>query len=265
MADYLDLLRQTAERYGLGHRTDFLGRTMQLESQGDPLAYNKGSKASGLFQFIPSTAAAYDLKDPFNPTDNIDRAVRLTRDNEAALRKALGREPTDAELYLAHNQGAGGASSLLTGKGVKAGDVTAPANIAANFNSDPNDTAENVAKRIMAAYAGAPLPAAQPAASPSMPNVGNSKANAAQLEALLGGNAKKPALRPGTEVSAGGGFAEGFGSALPDKIDWSKLGAPPKVTPGGARDSSIADSTGVTGGNSGGQPDMLAQLMRLFG
>ena len=35
-------------------------------------------------------------------------------DNERALRRALKREPTAGELYLAHQQGASGAIRLLT-------------------------------------------------------------------------------------------------------------------------------------------------------
>lgn len=83
-----------------------------IESTYNPNAKNK-SGASGLFQFMPGTAAQYGLTNPFDPEASTRAAIRLMRDNAGVLRRALGREPTVGELYLAHQQGAGGASKLL--------------------------------------------------------------------------------------------------------------------------------------------------------
>jgi hypothetical protein len=80
---------------------------------GDPNSYNPSSKAGGLFQFIPSTARQYGLKDRFDTKESSYAFVDLTNDNKTTLTAGLGREPKTGELYLAHQQGAGGALALL--------------------------------------------------------------------------------------------------------------------------------------------------------
>jgi hypothetical protein len=45
-------------------------------------------------------------------------AGELANDNRAALQTVLGRDPDNAELYLAHFLGADGATRFLTGLGV---------------------------------------------------------------------------------------------------------------------------------------------------
>jgi len=84
-----------------------------LESSGDPNAKNPSSSAGGLFQFIDKTAEGYNVKDRFDFKEAIDKGGKLTANNRAILKKALGREPTGSELYLAHQQGATGAVRLL--------------------------------------------------------------------------------------------------------------------------------------------------------
>jgi hypothetical protein len=102
-----------AQRYGLAMAyPGFMERMAGIESGGNPQAYNP-SGAAGLFQFMPKTAAGYGLVDPYDPVAASDAAARLTLDNAAVLRRSLGREPTAGELYLAHQQGAGGASKML--------------------------------------------------------------------------------------------------------------------------------------------------------
>lgn len=101
----------------------YLSRTAQIESAMNPNAKNPRSSAGGLFQFINSTARAYGLTDRFNPTQATDAASRLAADNARQLRGVLGREPTGGELYLAHQQGGGGASKLLRNPNARAVDV----------------------------------------------------------------------------------------------------------------------------------------------
>ena len=98
------------EAYGLP--SGYLARTAQIESGGNPGATNP-SGATGLFQFMPSTAAQYGLGNPANPVASTNAAAHLAADNAKVLSAGLGREPTAAELYLAHQQGAGGALGLL--------------------------------------------------------------------------------------------------------------------------------------------------------
>lgn len=101
----------------------YLERLAMIESSGGTRLDNPTSSAKGPFQFIDGTAATYGLSDPTDPAASADAAARLTRDNRKALLKALGRDPTPGELYLAHQQGAGGASSLLTSPDKPAVDI----------------------------------------------------------------------------------------------------------------------------------------------
>lgn len=114
------LISSAATKYGQDPNT--LLRIGYIESHGDPNARNK-SGASGLFQFMPGTADDYGLTDPFDAAANADAAARLMRDNRIYLTQKLGREPTPGELYLAHQQGAGGAEALLANPDKRAADV----------------------------------------------------------------------------------------------------------------------------------------------
>lgn len=109
------------QQYGLP--AGYLGRTAHIESRGNPLAQNERSSAGGLFQFIDRTARQYGLENRFDPVQATDAAARLARDNAAHLSRVLGRPPTGAELYLAHQQGAGGASKLLGNPNARAVDI----------------------------------------------------------------------------------------------------------------------------------------------
>ncbi len=91
----------------------YMTRLAMVESGGNVNAANPNSSARGPFQFINSTAKQYGLTNPSDPAASADAAARLTLDNKAALTAALGRDPTPGELYLAHQQGAGGASKIL--------------------------------------------------------------------------------------------------------------------------------------------------------
>jgi hypothetical protein len=101
----------------------YLGRTAQIESGGDPKAQNPRSSAGGLFQFIDSTAREYGLLDRFDAEQATDAAARLASNNGKQLRKVLGRDPSAAELYLAHQQGGAGASRLLSNPSARASDL----------------------------------------------------------------------------------------------------------------------------------------------
>ena len=85
----------------------------QIESHFDPNA-RSSTGATGLFQFTQGTWDRMGGGDRNDPALNAQRGVALIRENQNALRQRLGREPTSAEIYLAHQQGAGGAGSLLT-------------------------------------------------------------------------------------------------------------------------------------------------------
>lgn len=113
--------RAAEESYGLP--AGYLSRTAQIESSGNPNAKNPNSTASGLFQFLSGTAKEYGLNNPFDPVASTDAAARLARDNASTLRRTLGRDPTAGELYLAHQQGGGGAAKLLRNPNALARDI----------------------------------------------------------------------------------------------------------------------------------------------
>ncbi|WP_375616851.1 transglycosylase SLT domain-containing protein [Bartonella sp. AP58NXGY] len=104
-------ISQAAQKYGLPE--SFLERVAMIESKGNPNARNSKSSAGGLYQFLDSTAKQYQLNNKFDPFQATDAMARLTKDNTRYLTTALGREPTPAELYLAHQQGPAGAVKLI--------------------------------------------------------------------------------------------------------------------------------------------------------
>lgn len=109
----------------------YINRLMELESfGGDPLAKNPNSSAKGRFQFTSDTAKSYGITAKFGTPEyeaqEIDAMKRLTNDNRRGLSEALGRSPQEWELYLAHQQGIGGAIALLANPNSKAIDVLIP-------------------------------------------------------------------------------------------------------------------------------------------
>lgn len=90
---------------------------------------NPNSSASGLFQFMAYTRGRYGMneKTVFDARINSRGAAKMLNENRTALRKVLGREPTAGELYLAHQQGLGGARQLLSNPNGSALDAVARA------------------------------------------------------------------------------------------------------------------------------------------
>ena len=119
-----DAVENTALRIRTGAgEGGYYARLKQIESGNNPSAYNNKTGASGLYQIIPSTAKAYGVINPFDIAQSENFIRRFTADNASILRKALGREPSAGELYLAHQQGAGGALKLLSNPNARAIDV----------------------------------------------------------------------------------------------------------------------------------------------
>lgn len=93
------------------------------ESSLNPEAKAKTSSASGLFQITKPTFRrlvekygkqyGITMRDVMNPDANAIMAAHLTAENSDSLGKALGREITPGESYIAHFLGARGAAMLL--------------------------------------------------------------------------------------------------------------------------------------------------------
>jgi hypothetical protein len=132
----------------------YLARTYQIESGGGRNLYNRQSGAAGPFQFIPSTARAYNLKDPYDLSASADAAARLAAANRADLRAAGVEDPTAAQLYLAHQQGARGAAKLLTGGETPAAQLVGRNAVLWNAGQE-GMTGPQFAQMAMAKYEGA--------------------------------------------------------------------------------------------------------------
>lgn len=137
------VIAQAAQRHGVDEHA--LTETARLESGFNPSAQNSASSAGGLFQFVDGTARQYGLANKLDAGASADAAARLMRDNGAALAKALGRAPTAGELYLAHQQGSGGALKLLTTPFAKAADLVGAEAVRLNGGS-PDMLAGDFAK-----------------------------------------------------------------------------------------------------------------------
>lgn len=123
--EVLDIIEREAGRSGIP-RDDFL-RFAYIETGGrfDEHASRGAGGAKGLFQFVPGTAAQYGIAGrEFDAVENTRAAARLYLDNREVLVNRHARddrpylsgeaEPGGLDMYLAHQQGAGGYRSLQT-------------------------------------------------------------------------------------------------------------------------------------------------------
>lgn len=127
-AQVLDIIEREAAERNIP-RDDFL-RFAHVETGGafDELANRVPSGAKGLFQFTPPTAQQHGIAGrELDAVVNTDAAARLYLNNRTSLvnrHECDGRpylsgkpEPDGLDLYLAHQQGAGGYRSLQTAIG----------------------------------------------------------------------------------------------------------------------------------------------------
>lgn len=150
-----DIIEEAARRRGVSPA--YMRRTAEIESGMNPRAKNPNSSAGGLFQFIDGTARQYGLADRFDPVAASDAAARLAADNRSILQRALGRDPQDWELYLAHQQGAGGASKLLANPQASAASLVSPEAVALN-GGDESMRASDFAEIWRKKFGGSPQP-----------------------------------------------------------------------------------------------------------
>lgn len=135
---------------------DYYTRLAQLESSNNPLARNPKSSAKGKYQFIDSTAKQYGITAPFGTPEYArqeeDAIKRFTADNYNILKQKLGREPSQGELYLAHQQGATGAANLINSQG-NASDIVGQDAIALNAGNQ-NQTGQDFANQWINKFEG---------------------------------------------------------------------------------------------------------------
>src|SRR3954471_2711306 len=139
-------IKQAASTTGTSF--EYLLTTPKMESNFNPKAAASTSSARGLYQFIDQTwlgtvkeagsqlgygkyadaitrspSGGYSVADPAartaimklrdNPEAASSMAAVLTQSNSFKLTGKIGRRPTDAELYMAHFMGVGGAGKLI--------------------------------------------------------------------------------------------------------------------------------------------------------
>ncbi len=132
-----------------GTSFEYLVTTAQIESRFNPKAQAPTSSASGLYQFIDQTwlgtlkragpslglgqyanaisktaNGRYTVSDPqmrdaimklrHDPRASALMAGAFTHSNETRLASAIGRQPTEGELYIAHFLGSEGAGELIS-------------------------------------------------------------------------------------------------------------------------------------------------------
>jgi hypothetical protein len=114
--DIQDMIIRESERAGVDPKK--MLTLAAIESNGRADAHNP-SGATGLFQFMPMNFKSYGLENgkAYNPVLNTRAAIKMVQQNARYLEKN-GFEPNVGNLYLAHQQGAGGAVKLLSGGSV---------------------------------------------------------------------------------------------------------------------------------------------------
>lgn len=110
--------------------------TASIESDFGQSPDRPGSQYEGVFQIGNDEGRALGGK-------GIEHGVALLKQRKRELAQRLGREPEDWEVYLAHNQGVAGATSLLHNPSMSAGDAILQAggrriNISSNFKGNPD-------------------------------------------------------------------------------------------------------------------------------
>lgn len=137
--------RQAATDIPGGMSPAGLARTVQIESGGKADVVNASGHV-GLGQFSPGTWKDFGAGgDPKNPQDSIYAIQRYAAANAKTLTSMLGRPPTDAELYLAHQQGPGGIQALLRNPDAPAASIVGAKAVIQNGGTQGMTSAQFVA------------------------------------------------------------------------------------------------------------------------
>jgi len=124
---------------------DLFQRIAMVESGGNPDAKNPNSSASGLYQFTDDTwlravskwgkETGIGMQDKNNPQAQQIMMERLAADNAGFIERALGFQPNEGQIYLAHFMGAPAAVKLMKNYGSnRAAALSFPKEAKANRN-----------------------------------------------------------------------------------------------------------------------------------
>jgi hypothetical protein len=165
-----------------GYSSAGLARVVQIESGGNPGVANASGHV-GLGQFSESTAREVGLTDRTDGNASIIATQQYAANNSRVLTKVLGRAPTDAELYLAHQQGPGGASKLLGNPTATAASLIGIDAVKGNLPGSMRGRADTITAAEFTAYwaskfsGSVPTPALAPPEQPVITNGNQSVAN----------------------------------------------------------------------------------------
>ena len=177
MVDKAQYFRSLEERYGLPE--GYLSRTEAIESQGNIRAYNKNSGAAGPFQFIPKSQKEFNLKDPYSLEESADAAARMAARNKVSLQRQGIENPTAADLYAAHQQGAKGYVDLLKAGDQPASKVVGEEAVVWN-GGKPDMKASEFAGKITSKFSGEPPSQPKPPEQTATGVLANRKADVAE-------------------------------------------------------------------------------------
>tara|TARA_R110000744_G_scaffold4361_7_gene15855 strand:+ start:910 stop:2259 length:1350 start_codon:yes stop_codon:yes gene_type:complete len=108
----MDAIKTASKTHGVD-----LGLMMtiaKIESGGNPQAKNKKSGASGLYQIMPKYFTSYGVNQTtvWDPYVNAEAGAKGLLRKINALRPVVNGEPTNSQIYMAHNQGSRGFSII---------------------------------------------------------------------------------------------------------------------------------------------------------
>jgi hypothetical protein len=109
MADDPWGIDQTASDYGFDPQ--FLRRVIKVESGGNP--NNRTGSYKGLLQLSDQEFNANGGGNIYDPVDNLRAGAKKLAAERDAFEAKYGRPPTPTDIYLIHNQGAGGYAQHL--------------------------------------------------------------------------------------------------------------------------------------------------------
>lgn len=256
-----DMLQQGATNFGAGYggsapqtggapiqtqplppMPGYQGTVAGAESRNDPNAVNPTSGASGLYQFMPATAADVRAKHPelnlppdfktWSPDQQHAAEAAFRGDNATVLQKG-GIQPTPANLYLAHRLGAQGATNVLRANPDAPMSTVVPPEWIAQ-NPDMRTTVGGFQMMAQNRFRG------QGAPPPQAPQGAPSQTQPAQLPpfqqpgTMMAQNAPPPAVS--WPQGAGPGVPGSIPAAPPGAIAQAPLsppGQPPQIAQGG--------------------------------
>jgi len=219
-------IRQAAERHGIPVET--LRTFARIESGGDPR--NITGSYKGLFQLSNGEFSKHGGSgDIFDPVANANAAAAKLKAESADFERKHGRAPAASDLYMVHQQGAGGYAAHManpsapawrnmasTAEGRQKGEGwskaaiwgNVPDQLKAKFGSVDNMTSKDFvdmwASKVGGGAAVTPatgpgsVPTSNPAANPDTPDAYATPGSATQQQALLEALKRGPEGTPDT-------------------------------------------------------------------